>query len=103
MLSWTKHPSATSFMAQAQGNNNVIWLLVLLPAALLCLQVICEKPQYIQPFCQQTALYVGMKKVKLFISAWKINMFLLKQPEAEIQTKLNGLADPAELQNTSLI
>lgn len=28
MLSWTKHPSATFFMAQAQGNNKVIWLLV---------------------------------------------------------------------------
>lgn len=82
-------------MAQAQGNNDVIWLLVLLPAALSCLQVICEKPQYIQPFCQQTALYVDMKKVELFISAWKINMFLLKQPGAEIQTKLEWSSRPS--------
>ncbi len=28
MLSWTKHPSATFFTAEAQGNNEVIWLSV---------------------------------------------------------------------------
>lgn len=103
MSSWTKHPSATFFTAQAQGNNEVIWLSVF--AAWSCFvpagdvretsinSAILSTNCSVRGYEESGAIYFSMK-----------NKYIpLKKPGAEIQTKLNGLVHSAELHDISHI
>lgn len=86
------------FTALAQGNNKVIWLSVFAACPCYVPAGDVRETSINSAILSTNCSICGYEKVELFILAWKINMSLHLKPGAEIQTKLNGLIQPAELQ-----